>query len=148
MHFPNWCITENHHSHLIISSRWPKNLNLFSLRVCYNLSRKISLITLIEHVNSVINDEICEINLFFWCKSKLLDSECFFSSQTWSSSHNFFDVSWLWSVIPWCFHLWVHFSNVLHSIWTIIWWNWATLSNWMNMSHVVDWWWWVRMDTS
>jgi hypothetical protein len=145
VHFPDWGITESHHGHLIISCCWPENLDLFSLRVGDNLSGEIGLVSFVENVNTVVDDDVSEIDFFFWGESKLLNSQCFLSGQTWSSSHNFLNISRLWSMIPWTFHLTIHLSDVFHSVRTIIWWDWSTLSNRMNMSHVIHWRWWVGM---
>jgi hypothetical protein len=66
VHFPNRSITEDHHCHLIISCRWPKDLNLLSLRISNNLSSEISLISFIEYINTVVDDKISIINFFVW----------------------------------------------------------------------------------
>jgi hypothetical protein len=66
MHFPNRGVSKHHLCHLIISGRWPKDLNLLSLRVGDDLSSEISLITFIENIDTVVYHDISKINFLIW----------------------------------------------------------------------------------
>ena len=66
MHFPNWCITEDHTGHLIVSTCWPQYLSLFSFGISNDLSTYISLVGLIENIDSEVHNKVSEINLFLW----------------------------------------------------------------------------------
>jgi len=125
MLLPDWGITEGHHGHFIISSRWPKNLNLLSLGIGNNLPAKVCLVSLVEDINTIIDYDISEINFLLWGEAHLLDSQCFLSGETWCSSHQFLDIGRLRSVVPWTSHLTVHLSDIFHCVWSVIWWDWT-----------------------
>jgi len=146
MHFPNRCISIDHHSHFIIGRWRPKYFNFFSLWISNNLSTHIGLITLIKDINTHIDNHIGKVNFFIRCKSQLLNSKCFSSSKTRNSSHHFINVSWLGSMVIRCSHLSIQFLYVFHCPRAVIWWYWTWLSNWMNMPHVIDrrWWTWMK----
>jgi hypothetical protein len=61
VHLPNWGITKRHHCHFVISSCRPKNFYLFSLRVGNNLSANISLVSLIEDINTKVDNQVSKI---------------------------------------------------------------------------------------
>jgi len=145
MLLPNRSITKDHHGHLIIGGRWPEDLNLLSLGIGDNLPREICLISLVEYIDSVIDNYIGIVDLLIWGEPQLLDPECLLSGETWSSSHQLLNVSRLRGVVPRASHLTVYLSDVLHSVWSIIWWYRSRLPDWMNMSHVIDRWWWILM---
>ena len=63
------------------------------------------MITFIEYIDTIIDDEISKIDFFLWSETKLLDSQCLLSGQSSCSSHELFDIGRLWSVIPRASHL-------------------------------------------
>jgi hypothetical protein len=105
VHLPNRCVTESHLCHFVVSSSWPQNFYLFTLRVSDNLTANVCLVSLIKDINSKINNHVSEVNFFIWCQSHLLDSESFTTSDSRGTSHDFFNIRWLRHVIPRCSHL-------------------------------------------
>jgi hypothetical protein len=105
VHLPNRCVTESHLSHFVISSSWPENFYLLTLRVSDNLTANICLVSLIKDINSKIYNHVSEINFFIRGQSHLLDSESFTTSNTRSTSQYFFNISWLRHMIPRGSHL-------------------------------------------
>ena len=145
VHLPDGGVSEDHLGHFIVGTRWPHDFDLFTLGVGDNLSSKVSLVTFIEHIKSVVDNEVAEVNLFLWGEAQLLNSKGFLSGEAWGSSHDLLDISGLGTVIPRHLHVTDHLLDVFHSVWTIVWWDWTRLSNWVNMSHVVEWWSWAIM---
>lgn len=137
VHLPDWGVSEDHGSHFIISSSGPKDLNFLSLRVGDDLSGEVGLVTFIEDINTVVDDQVSIIDFFIWGQTQLLNSQCLLSSETWCSSHELLNISRLRSVIPWAFHLTINLLDIFHGVRTVIWRNWTTLSYWMNVSHIV-----------
>lgn len=137
VHLPNRGVSEDHLGHLIIGSGGPKDLDLLTLGVGDDLSGKVGLVTFIEDIDTVVDDQVGIVDLFIWGQTQLLNSQCLLSSETWCSSHELLDVSGLRSVIPWAFHLTIYLLDIFHGVRTVIWRNWTTLSYWMNVSHIV-----------
>jgi len=138
VHLPDRRITERHHGHLVVGGCWPEDLDLLSLGVCHDLSGKVSLISLVEHIDAVVDDQVSVVDLLLGRESKLLDPQSFFPRETRGSPHQLFDVRGLRSVVPWALHLTVELLDVLHGEWAVVWRNWAALSDWMDVPHVVD----------
>lgn len=80
VHFPNGGVSIHHLGHFIEGSRGPEDLNFFSLLVSDDLSAHISLISLVENINTKVHNKIGVINFFMGSKTELLDSKCFSSS--------------------------------------------------------------------
>lgn len=146
VHFPNGRITERHLCHFIISASRPENFNFFAFRVRNDLTANISLIGLVEDIDSIIYDDVGKVNLFIWRKTHLLNSKCFTTSQARSTSEKLFDIGGLGHVVPGRSHLTIELLDVLHGPRSIIGWNGARLSDGVDVSHVVDGWRWVRME--
>lgn len=146
VHFPNWSISKNHLSHLIICSWRPKDFCLLSLWISYDLATNISLICFIENINTEVNDKVSEINFFVWLETKLLNSKGFTSCQAWNASHHFFNIRALHCVVPRGFHLSVKLLDVFHCPRSIVSRNRSWLSNRVDVSHVVNSRGWVAME--
>lgn len=138
VHFPNGRIAENHLGHLIIGTRWPEDLCLLTLRVGNYLAANISLVSCVEDINAHVDDEVSEVDLLIWLKTKLLDSKCFSSRETWHTAHHLLDVSALHSVVPWSLHLTVELLDIFHRPGAIVGRDRAGLSDRVYMAHVVD----------
>lgn len=147
VHFPDWCTAEGHHGHLIVGCSWPKDLHLFSLRVGHDLSGKVSLIALVEHIDTVVDDKVSEVNFFFWGQTELLNSKSLLTGETWRSPHQLLDVGGLRGVVPRAPHVTNELLDIFHGEGAIVWWDWTTLSHWMDVAHVVDGAWWSRVVT-
>ena len=74
VHLPDRGVSEHHHCHLIISGRWPKDFYLLALRIGYYLSGEVSLVSFVKNINTVVDDDVSEINFFIRGQSKLLNS--------------------------------------------------------------------------
>mmetsp|Transcript_21722 Transcript_21722/g.20823 ORF Transcript_21722/g.20823 Transcript_21722/m.20823 type:complete len:205 (-) Transcript_21722:182-796(-) len=138
MHLPNWCIAIDHHGHFIEGGSWPKDLNLLSLGVGNDLSGHISLVGLIEDIQAQVHSQVSIVDFFIGAESKLLDSEGFPSSESRHSSHEFFNVCRLGSVIPLDLHISIELLDVFHGPRPIIRRDWPRLSHRVHMPHVVD----------
>ena len=145
VHFPDWGIAEDHHSHFIVSATWPKDLDILSLRVRNDLTGNVGLVCFIEHVDTAVNDQVGEVNFLVWREAKLLNSESFTTGQAWNSSHDLLDVSALSAEIPRGTHVTIQLLDVLHCPCSIVRWDWARLSGWVDVTHVVDRSWWVAV---
>lgn len=93
VHLPDWGVSEDHGSHFIISSSGPKDLNFLSLGVGDDLSGEVGLVTFIEDINTIVDDQVSIIDLFIWGQTQLLNSQCFLSSETRCSSHELLNIS-------------------------------------------------------
>ena len=147
VHFPNWCTSEGHHGHLVVSCSWPKDLNLLSLRVGHDLTGEVCLVAFVEHVDTVVNNQVCEVNFFFWGETELLDSQGLLTSETWRSPHQLLHIGGLRRVVPRASHVTNELLDIFHGKRTIVRRDWTTLSHGMDVSHVVDWAWWRRVMT-
>jgi len=146
VHFPDGSVSVNHLSHFIISRRRPEDFNLFSLGVGYNLTTAVSLVRFIKDIDSEVHDHVSEINLFVRGQTQLLNAECFTTGKAGNATHNFFNICALSSVIPRSAHLSVGFFDIFHCKWSIIGRNRSRLSNWVDVTHIVNWWWRIAME--
>lgn len=112
------------------------NLLLLAFGVRNHLSAHINIIGLVKNIDSAIMSQISKIDFFVRSKAKSDYSLCFFSSQSWNSSHQLF---WLMmtsidsrrnrSVLK-------HLFDILHGISTIVGRNGPRLPNRINMSEI------------
>lgn len=92
VHLPNWCITESHLGQLIVGGSRPQDLDLFALGIGDDLSGKVCLVTLVEDIESIVDDQVGEVDLLLRGESELLDPECLLARQTRCASHELLDV--------------------------------------------------------
>ena len=66
----------------------PEYLHLLTLRISNDLPCKINGVRFVKNVQSNILCNVCVIDFFIWIESKSGNMFCFFSCNSWHSSHN------------------------------------------------------------
>ena len=137
VHFPNGGVAESHLSHLIVGTCRPQDLDFLALAVSHYLTTHVSLVGFVENINSVVYDNVREIDLLIGSESHLLDAESLTSGQAGDTPHDFFNVGGLRSVVPGSLHLSVKFLDVFHGPGSIVGWDRARLTDRVDVPHVV-----------
>jgi hypothetical protein len=133
----------------VISSYVPAGHNtsrLFALGAGDNLARDVGLVSLVEHVEFVVDDEVGKIDFLIGGQAHLLNAESFSAGDAGHAAHNLLNISRLGAVVPGSSHLPIQLLNVFHSPGSIVGRNGTRLSDGVDVAHVVNGWWGRRVE--